>query len=194
MAHMTITAERTPTHADSIRAQVIADSIQAAISAYKDVSVARAQGYEEYPGREGREHHFTKMKYSGDRTTLDIPNPTSLLYTKDSAGNYSLIGAMYDVPGTFTEAALDSLIPLGIGRWHKHTNWCFPPANRQDLWGERDNGNLVFGSFGVTTRDECDKYHGIFKTDIGGWAIHVLPFEKDTWGGDQMGAMMARKH
>jgi len=155
LQHIVVTPRRIPTHADSVRAQAIIDSVQRAISMYKDASVARDSGYEEYPGpQDNGEHHFIKIKYSGDSTRLDIQHPSSLLYKKDSAGKFLLAGAMYDVPGTFTTATLDSLIPLGVGQWHKHTNWCLPPTNRQDRWNERDHGNLVFGIFGVATKDE----------------------------------------
>jgi hypothetical protein len=192
-SHMQMTPLRSPNRTDSVRIVALADSIRRAIDKYRDVRVARVAGYQPLvPDREFREKHFSRWNGAARRLTFQIDNPASLLYRKDSSSRFVLVGAMYVVPGDYTEAALDSLVPLSIARWHKHINWCIPQLNHQEDWTRRSNGDLIFGVFGVDDRKSCEAAGGVFKPDLAGWMIHSLVFAgsdlKSVWGGEMMGA------
>jgi len=190
--HVRLSRLRTVTHSDSARVRLVADSIRRAISRYQDVSAARLAGYEQYaPGAEVDEYHFLRYDTPITREKFDVADPPALIYKKDSSGRLVLAGAMYVLSGETDDSALDSAIPLGIARWHKHVNWCLPPVDQQHRWMERKGGDRVFGLVGVTSRRACQKANGVFKPDLAGWMIHALVFEgpdlKAVWGGEQMG-------
>lgn len=191
-SHMEMTSQRPATHADSMRITALGDSIRRVIEKYRDVRVVRAAGYEPLvPDREFDEKHFSRYDLASKRLTLRIDDPPSLLYRKDSSNRFILVGAMYVVPGDYSQAALDSLVPLSLARWHKHINWCIPRLNRQEDWTRRSNGNLIFGVFGVDDRKSCSANNGVFKPDLAGWMVHALVFAgsdlKSVWGGEMMG-------
>lgn len=199
MEHMEMTPVRPPSEADIVRARVLIDSIREAILMYKDSRTALDAGYQMYePDAVLPEYHFSRYETFKTRREMKAADPASLLYRKDPTGNFVLIGAMYTLPATASMAALDSAIPFSVGRWHRHVNWCFPPANRQDRWKERRGGNLVFGVAGVMTRAECRKLNGVFRSDLAGWMIHALVFAGDDmasiWGGTQMGMSEGTQH
>jgi len=57
---------------------------------------------------------------------FDPARPGSLLYVKNSSGDYVLVGAMYSAPADYTYDQLDAIIPLSVAHWHAHTNICLP--------------------------------------------------------------------
>ena len=197
-AHMQHTPPRPATIADSARANALLAEVRSAIARFRDVRIAQSEGYEQFaPQIQFQEYHFAKFNLHPDSIVFDPRQPHSLLYARDSAGQFILTGAMYLVSGKTEETALDSMIPLGIGRWHKHINWCLPKPDEQSRWGERKNGARIFGPYGVETRKECEDENGTFRPDLAGWMIHVNAFESDPaviWGGDQMGTDKAHRH
>jgi hypothetical protein len=211
-AHMTMTEPRPPTPADVERARQILETMRAALSKYKDYKAAMADGYEPFmPTVPQDVYHFanrqvTVGEYLGD---FDLKHPGSLLYEKSTFGGWKLVGAMYDAPPKDTPAQLDRLIPLGIARWHQHTNICLPAGvTEQDVMngkigarmrpdissaidGPMQRSSMARMRFGymadprfgftgtISTQAECEAVGGNFHPRIFGWMVHVYPFEGD---------------
>jgi hypothetical protein len=211
-AHMTMTELRPPTRADLERGRQIIETMRAALSQYKDYSIAIANGYQPFmPTVPQDVYHFANRQVTGGEYLgdFDLKHPGSLLYEKSTFGGWKLVGAMYDAPPDDTPAQLDKLIPLGIARWHQHTNICLPPGvTEQDVM----NGNIGarmrpdissavdspmqrspmlrmrlgymadprFGFRGtIATQSACAAVGGNFHPLIFGWMVHVYPFATD---------------
>src|SRR5580692_8573095 len=126
-AHMRMTPAREATPQDIARADQIAATLKESIERYKDYRVALGDGYKIFaPNLPQPMYHFTNY-WNGflEAFTFDPARPTSLLYTKTKDG-YTLIGAMYTAPKNDTLEQLDERVPLGVARWHAHTNLCLP--------------------------------------------------------------------
>jgi len=119
------------------------------------------------------QYHFTNY-WNGylEGFTFDPSRPTSLLYRKTRDG-YELIGAMYTAPRSASLEELDERIPLGVARWHQHTNLCMPKR------GQGTHADWTrFGLIGsISTEEECQEASGRFYPVIFGWMVHVYPFE-----------------
>ena len=173
-AHMRMTPARPAAPGDRERAQQIVDSLVGALQKYKDYRVALAEGYRIFaPNLPQPQYHFTNY-WNGfvEGFTFDPARPTSLLYKKTKDG-YELVGAMYTAPRTATLDELNERVPLGIARWHQHTNLCIPkaPVARRADWAK-------FGLTGsISTEQACNEAGGRFYPVIFGWMVHVYPFE-----------------
>lgn len=173
-AHMRMTPVRPVMPGDRQRAQQIADTLAQAIQKYKDYRVALAEGYRIFmPNLPQPQYHFTNY-WNGflEGFTFDPARPTSLLYRKTKDG-YELIGAMYTAPRNATLDELNERIPLGIARWHQHTNLCIPqgPEARHAEWTK-------FGLTGsISSEQACQEAGGRFYPVVFGWMVHVYPFE-----------------
>lgn len=125
--HMRMTPVRPATPEDQQRAEKVAASLAQALDKYRDYRVALAEGFHIFaPNLPQAQYHFTNY-WNGylEGFTFDPARPTSLLYRKTKDG-YELIGAMYTAPRTASLEELDERIPLGVARWHQHTNLCMP--------------------------------------------------------------------
>ena len=92
-------------------------------------------------------------------------------------------GAMYTMPKGVKLSRLDDRVPLSIGRWHKHVNWCVPKVGEQSRWLETKNGKPVFGPESpIVTKSECDAVHGNFLASPLGWMIHANVYESSDLG------------
>ena len=135
-AHMRMTPVRPVADGDRERAQQIVDTLAPAIQKYKDYHVALAEGYRIFaPNVPQPLYHFTNY-WNGflEGFTFDPARPTSLLYKKTKDG-YELVGAMYTAPRTATLDELNERVPLGVARWHQHTNLCIPGAQARTRTG-----------------------------------------------------------
>jgi len=104
---------------------------------------------------------------------FDATKPTSLLYAKDTNGNFVLTGVMYLTPANFSEAQLDQRYPISSGQWHKHVNICIAPKNI-DLATAYLGTNARFGPNGsITSQSECTAAGGKFMPNLFGWMVHV---------------------
>jgi hypothetical protein len=173
-AHMRMTPVRTATTDDRKRADEITQTLGKAIEGYKDYRVALADGFHIFaPNLPQPVYHFTNY-WNGylEGFTFDPARPTSLLYRKTTDG-YELVGAMYTAPRTATLEELNERVPLGVARWHQHTNLCVPPR------GEAAHSDWKrFGLTGsISTEEECSAAGGRFYPVIFGWMVHVYPFE-----------------
>jgi hypothetical protein len=193
MKHMELTPLRRPTHADSVRALEIAENLRAAIAKYRDTAAARADGYMMFlPNvKEQRVYHFTNYRRAFMAAFhFDAAKPTSILYKRGDDGGLHLVGAMYTMPKNATLDRLDSRVPLGVARWHKHVNWCLPKKGDQARWAEQRDGHPLFGPESpIATRAECDAVDGEFHPSTFGWMVHANVIDghdlSSIWADDQ---------
>lgn len=211
-SHMVMTESRPATPADVERGKYIVETLRRSISRYKNYKVALANRYVPFlPSVPQQVYHFTsysdsQQEYAGH---FDPAHPGSLLYVKNGADDYELVGAMYSAPPEETPEDLDKLIPLSIGTWHAHTDICLPegitlgdllrgdigadgpfmpgmiPAGRSPNAAalNRRFGVFADGRFGFTGRikdqAQCTSAGGHFIKQAFGWMIHVYPFAGD---------------
>jgi hypothetical protein len=200
--HMTMTAPRAPTPADTERANQIMQTMRVQLAKYQDYKVAEADGYLPYMESVPQDiYHFTnrpqtQAEWMGD---VDLERPGSLLYEKQTLGGYRLVGAMYSAPATYTPEQLNQIVPLGLTRWHQHTNICLPRGiTEDDVWNGRTMPRLNAAAVGVgrhmdprlgyfadprfgfmgtiSEAGECEAAGGSFHPLIFGWMVHVYPF------------------
>lgn len=192
--HMRLTVERPGTAADSARARALVDTLRRAIAKYKDVKVAEADGYRQFAPKVKmpRVYHFTRKAAAiKAQLTFDPTMPTSLLYTKDAAGNFTLVGAMYTAPNRLSEEELDARVPLSIARWHQHVNVCIPKFRERERWTEKAaNGRMKFGPAGtIATEADCKAENGRWRDRVLNWMVHANVFASDDpaviWGDHQ---------
>jgi hypothetical protein len=210
--HMRMTDLRSSTPQDEARAREILETLRSSIARYRDYHVALAKGMRIFlPGIPQDVYHFTDFAATGEeyREHFVLSHPGSLLYSRDAAGNYTLVGAMYSAPPEATLDELDSVVPLSIARWHVHTNICLPNGLtigdlvRNDVWADRTDvpgmlpisagpnavelnhryGFLADGRFGfegkLSDSKECSAAGGYLVDQAFGWMVHVYPFSGD---------------
>ncbi len=211
-AHMVMTSSRPQTPNDIERARDLINTLRRVLARYHDSRVALSEGYRIFlPTVPQEVYHFTdygaaSQEYSGH---FDPARPGSLLYVKNSGGDYVLVGAMYSAPADYAPDQLDALIPLSVAHWHAHTNICLPNgitlddvfrgdigATHLDMPGmmpvasspsapgiNRRLGFLADGRFGFTGKiadaAECEAAGGHFLKQAFGWMVHVYPFNGD---------------
>ena len=210
--HMRMTDLRPSTPQDEARARDILETLRSSIVRYRDYRVALAKGMRIFlPGIPQDVYHFTDYAATGQeyQGRFDMSHPGSLLYTRDAAGNYTLVGAMYSAPPEATPDELDEIVPLSIARWHVHTNICLPNGLtiddllRNDVGADRTDvpgmlpvsanpnavelnhryGFLADGRFGfegkISDAKECAAAGGHLVDQAFGWMVHVYPFSGD---------------
>ena len=188
--HMKMTAPRRATAADSARARALADTLRRALGRYRDVHVAEADGFRMFAPqlKTQRVYHFTRnMAAVKAAFTFDAAAPTSLLYTRDSTGTFTLVGAMYTAPRRYSEDDLNARVPLSIAHWHEHVNICLPKRGDSDRWKAMRNGQMLFGPAGaIATKEDCSANGGRWMDHLFGWMVHANVFAGDdlatVWG------------
>jgi hypothetical protein len=193
--HMEMTPALRGTSVDSARAAKVAGTLRAALMHYRDTAAAVADGYHMFlpEVKEQRVYHFTNSwRAVQEAFRFEPARPTSLLYRKEPAGKFVLVGAMYTAPKRFGYDKLDARVPLSVARWHKHVNWCVPKRGARERWLERQNGEPVFGPQSpIATKEACSVAGGNFHPSIFGWMLHANVFAGDDpasiWGDDHLG-------
>lgn len=211
-AHMVMTSSRAETPQDLERAHDILETLRRVLGRFHDSRVALARGYQIFlPTVPQDVYHFNdfsaaQMEYQG---RFDPARPGSLLYVKNPAGQYVLVGAMYSAPPDFTEDQLDQMIPLSVAHWHSHVNICLPNGItlndmlRGEIGAAQDDmpgmmpvtispsarginqrlGFMADGRFGFTGKisdpEQCESAGGHFIPKAFGWMVHVYPFSGD---------------
>lgn len=177
--HMLVTPLRPMQPGDEARAQAVIEAAKATMARYKDYRKAIADGYVVLrPDVEQPQYHFTNdANAQAAETSFDPSKPTSLLYRRTPHQMYKLEGVMYTARLHETEDELNRRVPLSIGRWHQHTNFCQAPPGVKDPYM---GAHPLFGMFGsIKTQQACDAAHGTFFPYMFNWMIHVFPYEKD---------------
>jgi len=211
-AHMVMTDSRPQTPQDIERAHDVMNTLRRALVKYHNYRVALSEHYEIFlPTVPQEVYHFTdyaaaQQEYTGH---FDPARPGSLLYVKNSSGDYVLVGAMYSAPADYTPDQLDAMIPLSVAHWHAHTNICLPNGItledilRGDVHGTQVDmpgmlpvsssasapainqqlGFLADGRFGFTGKianaTDCKAAGGHMLEQAFGWMVHVYPFNGD---------------
>jgi hypothetical protein len=187
-AHLVLTPSRRATASDSARAAQVLAALKSGIAKYADVRVAEADGYRQFlPNVPQKIYHFTSARRSvAEAFGFDPARPTSLLYERTATGRFKLVGAMYHAPRRLSPEQLDARVPLGLARWHRHVNLCFPRRGDERRWRDTRDGAPLFGPLGIiATRSGCDAADGRFVEHLFGWMVHVNPFATDpaeVWG------------
>jgi len=190
--HLRLTPARTASARDRRRADSLVATLRRALEPYRDVRAAERDGYAQFlPGVKNQPlFHFTSNRRamkSGFR--FDPAQPTSLLYRRDSAGAFVLVGAMYTASARASLEELDRRVPLSVARWHQHVNICVPKRGARERWLEREpDGRMRFGPAGaIATREACDAADGRFLPRIFGWMVHANVYQSDVWGDEHEG-------
>lgn len=186
--HMTMTPARPIQAGDQAKADAVALAAKAAIAPYMDYKKALNDGWIIFmPKLPQKIYHFTNYTNGYmEQQRFDATKPTSLLYEKTADGGYKLVGAMYTDRKDAPESELNERIPLSIGRWHEHVNFCKAPAGEEKSYFGKDAKFGLMGS--ITTKNDCDAAGGAFQPNLFGWMVHVYPFESDAkkvWATDR---------
>lgn len=191
--HMRMTALRAPSAGDSARARALVDTLRRALAKYRDVEVARADGFKQFAPqlKNQRVYHFTRNWNAVKAAfSFDPAEPTSLLYKKDASGNFVLTGAMYTAPRRASEDDLNARVPLSIARWHEHVNICIPRRGDAERWKEMKNEQMLFGPAGaIATKAECDAAGGRWFAQLFGWMVHA-----DVFSGEDLATVWDDHH
>ncbi|MGF1512997.1 MAG: hypothetical protein ACFB5Z_04775 [Elainellaceae cyanobacterium] len=183
--HMQMTPMSSPSDDDRAAADALAQDVKAAIAKYTDISVAEADGYRPFPADSSglRIVHYVNLWRSFlEAWRVDPKLPGSLLYERQDDGSLSLLGVMFTAPAEATEAELNQRVPLGMTRWHLHTNICVPePIWDADQWAIEQDGRPRFGPASpIATRADCEAVGGKFHPSILGWMVHINVFAEDS--------------
>ena len=170
--HMEMTLHRALQPGDQARGDAIVAAARAVLAKYANVADAERDGYKKFlPNVPVPHEHYTSRAnaLAAEFGSFDPSRPTSILYKRTPQG-LVVEGVMYTAPNRFDEAQLDARVPLSLGTWHRHVDFCWPPQ------GVR--GDPRFGFAGtIDTQDACDDAGGTFTPRIFNWMVHVWPNE-----------------
>ena len=181
--HMQMTPQRSATPADLTRADQLAQKVRSAINKYHDVRDAEKAGYIQFPpDAEGLTiiHYVNPWLSYLEGWRFDPQQPGSLLY-EQTDGSLRLLGAMFTAPAEATLDKLNERVPLGITRWHLHTNICVPdPIWDEQQWAREQNNQPLFGPESpIATEEKCQAIGGEFLPTVFGWMVHANVFAED---------------
>jgi hypothetical protein len=178
-AHMRMTPMRTATHADTVRALAVADTLRLALAKYADPAAAERDGFKLFAPnvKHQKVFHYTKWENAlGEAFRFNPAKPTSILYQKDASGRMKIVGAMYTMPKRAKPEDLDKRVPLSVAQWHLHTNLCAPRKGDERRYLEMQNGKPLFGIAGsITTRRTrvTPRMAASLRCSSGGWCTRT---------------------
>ena len=209
---------RPQTPQDIERARDVLAILRRAPAKYRNSRVALSEGYRIFlPTIPQEVYHFTFYPAAAQECAghFNPARPGSLLYAKNSRGEYVLVGAMYSAPPEYTLDQLDEMIPLSVAHWHAHVNICLPNGitlndllrgdigtSQVDMPGmipvasnpaaaqiNQRLGFLADGRFGfhgkIADAAACESAGGHFIPQAFGWMVHVYPFNGRRGGPDK---------
>jgi mono/diheme cytochrome c family protein len=172
--HMEMTLRAASEPGDAARGAAILAAAKALAAKYADVADAERDGYKKFlPNIPLPIEHYTNGMNAlrANFGSFDPMAPTSIIY-KRTANGLVVAGVMYTAPNRFDAAQLDARVPLSLATWHRHVDFCWPPA------GMRDDPR--FGMSGsIVTKDDCEAAGGRFIPRVFNWMVHVWPNETD---------------
>lgn len=183
--HMAMTPLRAARPGDRERAAAIVAEAKSVMANYTDVAIAERDGFVKFlPTVDLPMEHFTNAAFARDAALghFDAAHPTSLIYER-TGQHLRLVGVMYTAARTATDDQLDARVPLSVTQWHRHVNYCFPPA------GERTDARFGLGGT-IDTEAACVAARGRWTPQLFGWMVHVWPLETDAkaqWAIDRPG-------
>ena len=164
--HMSFTALRSGTAADTARALAVVHTLRAAIARYPTLATAESAGYRSrLPEAMQRRRPLLHVGRPGPRAgtgEFDPTSPQALLYRRDASGEFVLSGAMFVAPEGATEDDLDASIPLSVARWHRHFDVCRGPK-----------GELKPRYRRARTASACESMGGRFRSESR-YMVHVM--------------------
>jgi cytochrome c553 len=190
--HMEVTLRSAASPGDRERANAIVAAARSVVAQYPTTADAERAGFQKFLPRVPLHiEHYTNRAYAAEagRGHFDPLHPTSLIFERDGA-TLRIVGVMYTAPNRATQAQLNADVPMSVGTWHRHVNFCVPPPGTPRADSTGPNARFLFGS--IATADECRAAHGWFVPRVLGWMIHVWPNETDpakVWAVDHDGAM-----
>jgi hypothetical protein len=116
----------TPTSQQVLGATQYIQAVSAAVSKYKDLSVAKAAGYIPITSTNYPVVHYLNLAYMNRQDVLNPNKVDSLVYATTPYGPV-LVAAMFLMPGSG-----DGPMPYGcLVQWHAHTNLCTSDVTHQ---------------------------------------------------------------
>jgi carboxymethylenebutenolidase len=184
--HLRLLDSSSATAADSARADLLVLQMRDGLGRYRDIAAARADGFSDLatPDSVGVTH-LVNWKWAVEEAFRFNPTkPTALVYRTRRDGTRVLLGAMYTAPDGATPDALDRRVPVRIGRWHQHVDWCTPKRGDDARWTEttRDGAPMFGPASRIATRPACDSVAGAFHPHVYGWMLHANVFASDATG------------
>ncbi len=191
--HMEMTLPGAEQPGDAVRADAILAVARKVMAQYPTVEAAEHAGFAKFLPRIPLPiEHYTNRTYAIEAWMghFDPSHPTSLIFER-TGDVLHLVGVMYTASNSVDRNGLDARVPLSFATWHRHIDFCKPPAGTpiSELLGP----NARFGFKGsIVTRDACTAAGGSFKRVVFGWMVHVWPNEKTRaaiWAVDRHGSM-----
>ncbi|MBV9103288.1 MAG: cytochrome c [Candidatus Eremiobacteraeota bacterium] len=177
--HMEVTLRAAQTAQDKARADTVVVAARRIMAEYPTVADAERAGFKKFaPRLQLPVEHYTNGKYALEawRGKFNAMHPTSLIFER-TAGDLKLVGVMYTASNRATEEELNADVPLSIGTWHRHVNFCVPPLGTPASESFGAKARFYFGT--IASAQECHAAHGFFVPRVFGWMIHVWPNESD---------------
>lgn len=188
--HMQMSVKAAPQPGDEQRAQEILAAANKVIVRYADVNTALNDGYKPFgrAAKVGDEVHYSNRRYGRQaKWHVDYDHPTSILYKRTAQG-LQAVGVMYTAPQDATPEQLNAIVPLSIGTWHRHVDFCGGPKSLS--FDEQFGPQAKFGMQGsIHTEEACKAAGGLWLPVVFGWMTHVYPDAKNPsqiWGGMEM--------
>jgi hypothetical protein len=184
--HLRVLDRSSATAGDSARADLLVLEMRDGLGRYRDIAQARADGFRELatPDSVGITHLVNWRWAVEEAFRFNPAKPTALVYRARRDGKRVLLGAMYTAPDGATPDALDRRVPVRIGRWHQHVDWCTPKRGDDARWTEtgRDGAPKFGPASRIDTRQACDSVAGAFHPHVFGWMLHANVFASDEPG------------
>ena len=177
--HMEITPLRPKQPGDDEKAKAIVATVKSSIERYKDYRKAVADGYAiANPSLKQPQYHFVSLANTHEADLrFDPSKPTALLYRRTPMQEYKLEGVMFTTSPDATEDELNQRVPLSVGRWHRHVNFCAAPEDRAK---DYQAAHPKFGMFGsINTKEACEAEKGTFHEHVFTWMLHIFPYEEN---------------
>jgi hypothetical protein len=193
-AHMQMTLRQPQQPGDRARADAIVAAARRVMAEYPTVQAAEAAGFKKFlPRIPLPTEHYTSRQYALEayRGHFDPMHPTSLIFER-SGSTLRLVGVMYTAANTADRAELNRDVPLSFGTWHRHVDFCRPPAGTPPLNDWFGPGSRFGMQGSIDTADACAKAGGTFIPLVFGWMVHVWPNEKTNnaiWAVDRNASM-----
>lgn len=188
--HMQMSLKGEARPGDEQRARQIAAAARRVVAHYANVNTALADGYKPFhpTGKMGEEVHYTNYRYNRlEQWQVNYDHPGSILYKRTPEGMQA-VGVMYTAPQDSTPAQLNAVVPLSIGTWHRHVDFCGAPRNV--AIAKQPGPNARFGPLGsIYSEEACQKAGGLWIPVVFGWMTHVYPNSKapdEVWAGMDM--------
>ncbi|QLE00219.1 hypothetical protein HX109_01060 [Galbibacter sp. BG1] len=189
--HMAMTKKLPEQDGDQRRADSLVEVIEKNIIRFKDIDVAKEEGYEFFPPEPPADMnivHLVHRKYSEKemKKGFNSEKPGSILYERDGNG-WKLIGAMITAPVDASKEELNDLAPLSVTQWHLHQKVCVPkPIWDKEEWQKTfPDGTPVYGpTSSIASKSDCEKFDGTFLPVVFGWMTHAYVYldnPNDVW-------------